>query len=99
MYEFAYDYQVDGDMYVAKFNTNKENAPDSMTIWYNKNNHSENAIEDPKVAFEKTSKEKTIGNKAVYYIIGIAMIVIGFGLAWANIKGLLRGMFSSKKKE
>ncbi len=96
LYEYTYDFEVDGQGFTAKSNSNKETTPDSLTIWYNKSNPAENATDDPKVAFEKTSKEKSIGSKAVYYISGIAMIVIGFGLAWGTIKGLLRGLFAKK---
>ena len=98
MYEFSYDFAVDGINYTTIYTTNLTHAKDSISIWYNKSNPGKNSTTNPCVELERTKKEKTIGNSTFYYIGGILMLLIGAGLVWSSIKKIFINLFRVKKK-
>jgi hypothetical protein len=98
MYEFSYDFSVEGNNYSATITSNLTTAKDSADIWYRKSNPAKNSTNNPCVELEKTKKEKTIGNSGVYYIGGILLLLIGVGLVWSSIKQIFRNLLGSKKK-
>ena len=98
MYEYSYNFTVEGNKYASTSTTNQTNPKDSLTVWYNKTNPSQNSTHDPCVELDRTKKEKTIGNSTFYYVGGILMLLIGAGLVWGSLKQMLRKLFGSKKK-
>lgn len=98
MYEFTYDFEVNGKSYTATKTTSQTTADDNADIWFDKTDPAKNDTSNPCTELERTKKEKTIGDSTYYYIGGVLMLLIGLGLASGSFKQLLRNLFSSKKK-
>ncbi len=98
MYEYQYDYFVNGQKYVVKNTTNITTPPDSVTVWYHQGDVANASTTNPCRELETYMKEKTIGSKMWFYILGIPMILIGLGLAWGNFKEMIVTAVRGKKK-
>lgn len=99
LYEFTYNYTVNGNTYTASYTTNTKIAKDSVNIWYHKSNPGENSTTNPCDDLVRAKKEKKSGNNSYYYIGGILMILFGSALAWNSIKQIIRTIFGKRKQK
>lgn len=97
MYTFTYNFEVAGKIFSTTSTSNKATALDSLKVWFDKNDPTVNSLNNPCVEHSIFSKEKTVGNRFIYYIGGILAILIGLGLLWNTVIQSLRKLFSSKK--